>query len=186
MTPIDQKLDHALLTQETPLTLYRVTSRKYADSLSGIGGALSPGRWNRKGEEAIYTSTQIGVCVLERLVHTPKTRIPTDLALMTIHLTGIWQEVDAQSFMFKRNTLHSRTSVDWVYCPSLRNAADRYALREIDGNILVFSVPSVIVPVWNVVLYPRARGFWEHVSLVSVEPFDYDPRLFPEEAAVQL
>lgn len=44
------------------------------------------------------------------------------------------------------------------------------------------AVPSVIVPVWNVVLYPQATGFWDHVSLESVDAFEFDPRLFPEDA----
>jgi hypothetical protein len=35
---------------------------------------------------------------------------------------------------------------------------------------------------WNVVLYPGAPAFWNHVHLESVEPFEFDPRLFPEEA----
>jgi hypothetical protein len=51
--------------------------------------------------------------------------------------------------------------------------------------VFAVAVPSVIVPVWNVVLYPQARGFWDHVSLESVEPFEFDPRLFPEGAPVE-
>jgi hypothetical protein len=44
------------------------------------------------------------------------------------------------------------------------------------------ALPSVIVPVWNVVFYPTRPGFWEHVRLQQMELFDYDPRLFPEDA----
>lgn len=47
------------------------------------------------------------------------------------------------------------------------------------------ALPSVIVPVWNVVLYPDAPGFWENVALESEEPFSFDPRLFPEDAPLE-
>jgi hypothetical protein len=50
-------------------------------------------------------------------------------------------------------------------------------------NPFAVAVPSVIVPVWNVVLFPQGRGFWDHVSLESVEPFEFDPRLFPDDIA---
>ncbi len=47
---------------------------------------------------------------------------------------------------------------------------------------VAMAVPSVIVPAWNVVLYPQAKGFWRHVAVESINPFDYDPRLFPPDA----
>jgi hypothetical protein len=52
------------------------------------------------------------------------------------------------------------------------------------GGIHPFAIaiPSVVVPVWNVVLYPTASGFRDHVLLESVEPFEFDPRLFPDDA----
>jgi hypothetical protein len=52
-------------------------------------------------------------------------------------------------------------------------------------NAFAVAIPSVIVPVWNVVLYPEGVGFWEHVSLISLEPFEFDPRLFPEETPIE-
>jgi len=53
------------------------------------------------------------------------------------------------------------------------------------GNPFAVAVPSVIVPAWNVVLYPKGIGFWDHVSLESLEPFEFDPRLFPENTPVE-
>lgn len=126
MTSEDLELDPAIFLSNHPLTLYRLARARYAN-LSGIGAAAAPGRWNRPGQEAIHTSTEVGVPVLERLVHTPKELIPSNLALMKIMVRG--------------------------NCP-----------------------------VWNVVLYPQARGFWEHVFVEGVEPFEFDSRLFPESA----
>lgn len=71
MTREDLQLDPELFLRQQPLTLYRLARARYAN-LSGVGAAFAPGRWNREGQEAIYTSTEVGVPVLERLVHTPK------------------------------------------------------------------------------------------------------------------
>jgi hypothetical protein len=55
----------------------------------------------------------------------------------------------------------------------------------IGNSVFAVAVPSVIVPVWNVVLFPQGRGFWDHVSLESVEPFEFDPRLSPDAISQQ-
>jgi hypothetical protein len=40
-------------------------------------------------------------------------------------------------------------------------------------------VPSVIVPEYNVVLYPRPKNFEpELVRIESIEAFEFDPRMF--------
>jgi hypothetical protein len=60
-------------------------------------------------------------------------------------------------------------------------AAGRLAkLVGFDEFPLAMAVASVIVPEWNVVLYPNHYRFWDRVKLVSVAPFAFDPRLFPE------
>jgi len=145
---------------------------------------MYPGRWNLPGEEAIYTSTEIGVCVLERLVHTPKNRMPADLALMTIKLAGDW------SRRGEGLALDQKTGSMWtIYTTLVQGQQEWPVVHGVDEELaaahVALAIPSVIVPAWNVVLYPRASGFWDHVSLGSVEPFDYDPRLFPDQTPVQ-
>lgn len=90
MTPEELQLDPKFFLANQPFLLYRLARARYAN-LSGIGAASAPGRWNRSGEEAIYTSTEMGVPVLERLVHTPKDVIPSNLALMKIRVNGNWE-----------------------------------------------------------------------------------------------
>ena len=181
MTPEDLQLDSDFFLTHQPLTLYRLARARYAN-LSGAGAAFAPGRWNRPGQEAIYTSTEMGVPVLERLVHTPKDLIPSNLAMMKIRVTGKWE-------------VHENAITDqetggclWLYrdLAEARSSFHRWP-NLFDGGLNAFAVavPSVIVPVWNVVLYPEGRGFWDHVSLESVEPFEFDPRLFPEGAAME-
>ena len=180
MTPEDRKLDPRLLEGNHPLTLYRLARAKYAN-LSGLGSAIAPGRWNDAGEEAIYTSLEIGVPVLERLVHTPKNLIPSNLALMRIQVApyGKWFRGNDFEEVKKLATGAGR----W-FCSSIKSAKRYFALRDVVPGPKPFAiaVPSVIVPVWNVILFPQQAGFWDQVTLESAEPFSFDPRLFPDEA----
>ena len=184
MTPRDLVLDPNPLFEQRPLTLFRITKFKYA-SLSGEGAAKSPGRWNARGEEAIYTGTELGTTVLERLVHTPKDRIADDLALMKLTLTGNWSIGEMFTVGRDDTDRHSALRFDrttkgrFLAIPSLE-IAEEMNLGMSTG--FAVAIPSVIVPVWNVVLFPQQPGFWEHVSIQSVEPFEFDPRLFRESA----
>jgi RES domain-containing protein len=176
LTREDLDLDPDFFLSHQPLTLYRLARARYAN-LSGIGAALAPGRWNRRGEEAIYTSTEMGVPLLERLVHTPKDLIPSNLALMKIRVSGNWAS--------HKNAIIDPTTGGclWFY-RSISEAKKAFGsspnLFAVGINPFAVAIPSVVIAVWNVVLFPRGIGFWEHVSLESVDAFDFDPRLFPE------
>lgn len=181
MTPEDVQLDSEYFLTHTPLTLYRLARARYAN-LSGAGAAFAPGRWNRLGQEAIYTSTEVGLPVLERLVHTPKDLIPSNLAMMKIRVAGSWE-------IHKNAVTDPKTGGCMWFYRDIATARDRFKsgshLFATGMNPFAVAVPSVIVPVWNVVLYPEGRGFWDHVSLESIEAFDFDPRLFPEGAKIE-
>jgi len=181
LTPEDLQLDPEFFLSHQPLILYRLARARYAN-LSGIGAAFAPGRWNRLGREALYTSTEVGVPVLERLAHTPKELIPSNLALMRIRISGDWGIMPG---WFRDR----QTGADfWIY-RDLASATRKFNdFQDAWGGVsrpFAVAMPSVIVPVWNVVLYPDAPGFWDHVSLESVEAFEFDPRLFPENAMAE-
>ncbi len=180
MTPPHRQLDPSVLFRAKPLELYRLAKAKYAD-LSGLGAWKYGGRWNSLGEEAIYTSVEQALTVAERLVHTPKNLIPSNLVLMKIHLSGTWEE-------FEGTWKDTQTGGSIRVLRSLHQAEDFFASRHqgaLRAQPFAIAVPSVILPVWNIVLYPQQLGFWDHVSLESVEPFTFDRRLFPEEAQLE-
>ena len=182
MTPEDRALDADFFLTQQPLTLFRLARARYAN-LSGLGAASAAGRWNRLGQEAIYTSTEMGIPVLERLAHTPKDLMPSNLALMKIKVSGEWQRGSG-------NTLVDPRTGGCMRIYSTLSQADEWhrkkhpELRGVQGDFAI-AVPSIIVPVWNVVLYPKAMAFWEHVSLESIEAFEFDPRLFPENTPLE-
>lgn len=177
MTSNDYRLDPSAFSETSRLSLFRISKTEYAN-LSGVGAAIYPGRWNRFDQEAIYTSTEIGVPVLERLVHTPKASIPTNLSMMHIVLHGNWTfaAFDDTAAMIDEGTGGTVLLFD-----TLRAALAAFdKLAPFEEQPLAVALPSVIVPVWNFVLYPEGRAFWNHVELRSLSPFTFDARLFPE------
>ena len=167
-----------MLLNGIPLVLYRLARAKYAN-LSGVGAARYPGRWNVADQEAIYTSTNQSTTILERLVHTSKTMIPSDYSLMKKALTGDW--------VLSANKLVEKQSKATIQLyRSLLEARDVEAgvISTLSGGVRPFAVavPSVVDAQWNIVLYPEAKGFYRHVTLLAIEPFQFDPRLFPEDA----
>ena len=174
MTRKDQELDLKELSRRAPLVLYRLCRAEYAN-LTGQGAARYGGRWNRIGEGAIYTSADMATPVLELLAHTAKDTIPGNLAMMTIHLSGSWSEGSAPGPKFGSGQKKAYTSL---------NQAQKHLTYDLSLPFAA-AVPSVILPVWNVVLFPERPGFFQHVSLQSVQPFSLDPRLFPEDAIAE-
>ena len=161
MTPVDRWLGPERLSGNSQ-DLFRLTTRKYAE-LTGKVAALSPGRWNRHGEEAIYTSLDMATTVLERLAHTPKQKIPSNLAMMRIQFAGSWAH-------FGEVLTDEATGATRIMLPSLDAARRAFA----NPSHPVFqccavALPSIILPVWNVVLYPQRIGFWTHTTLASTE-----------------
>jgi uncharacterized protein YjbI with pentapeptide repeats len=78
LTREDLSLDISLFLDRGPVLLFRIARSRYAN-LTGVGAASAPGRGNIRGQEAIYTSREVGVPVLERLVHTPKDLLATTM-----------------------------------------------------------------------------------------------------------
>jgi len=67
------------------MLLYRITGSKYAADLSGIGAAITGGRWNKKGTAVLYTGESIEIALLETIVHAPPMLVPK-LDLLTIEI----------------------------------------------------------------------------------------------------
>jgi RES domain-containing protein len=158
--------------------LFRLARKKHAN-LSGIGASLEPGRWNLKGQEAIYTSLNSSTTLLERFVHTPKDQIPTNLAKMTIRLAGKWQ--------LSGGVLVNDRSDAVIHVFESLQVAETGVWPVLHGITvpLGVAVPSVLDPQWNVILYPRSSFFSTHVELERVAPFRYDRRMFPEKATTK-
>lgn len=178
MTPLDRELDPQVFLASQSLLLYRLARTKYAN-LSGDGAAAEPGRWNRLGEQTIYTSVDPATPVLERLKHADKRFIPRNLSMMTIRLAGKWVR---RSW----GLIDETTGGKVLILRTLREAGRVFtSIAHLPGSgahPFAVALPSILAPAWNVVLYPSETAFWKHVTLVDVEPYVYESELFPDDA----
>jgi RES domain-containing protein len=148
---------------------------------------MFPGRWNHKGQRVIYTSLSLSTAVLETLAHLDKTEIPDNYVKMEIEISfpPPSEETAASSRLHLRKT----STTPWQRFMSVHQSIaaaqadlDTYKIHRERFEIARL-IPSVIVPEYNVVLNPASKFFQRLVKLVSVEPFEFDPRLFPERAS---
>lgn len=151
-----------VLDLNKPLTLYRLCRTSYAD-LSGFGAAMFPGRWNRRGQRAVYTSLTRALALAEILAHLPNNAIPRDYSLVTLNLKSNPHVVMCRTL---------RSAQQWI-----QQAAN--SLFEDARDPIALITPSVIVPEYNIVLYPRPVNFEPQlVEITDIEPYNFDERHF--------
>jgi RES domain-containing protein len=140
--------------------LWRLCRAIYAD-LSGVGGLRGQGRWNLTGHRVVYTSATLSLSVLERRVHT-RVR-PRDEIAMQIELPESCVEfVTGLTPACRTDTNYTRSlGTEWL----------------VSRRSLALAVPSVLVPELNYLLNPLHSDI-HRATIVSVEPYEYDLRLF--------
>lgn len=150
------------------MKLYRITDCNFITNLSGLGAALSGGRWNSKGVFLLYTSQNISLSQLETLKHYELTRR---------HITGkclVVLNVPALS-------IFTITSADlekgWRNDPApkyLQQIGDFFYLQ---NRYLILKVPSAINPKeYNYLINTHHKDF-SKIKIVSTEPIEIDRRL---------
>jgi RES domain-containing protein len=146
-------------------TCFRLHKSRYrADD--GTGASLHSGRWNLKGQQAIYTAASVALAALEILVHAAEipdsyiatsVRIPKGVKITTIALEDLpegWDALESKA---------ASQSVGSTWIKEQRSA--------------VLSVPSTIVPMErNYVLNPQHPDFGR-IEFGAAVPFRFDPRL---------
>jgi RES domain-containing protein len=145
------------------MELWRLCRRPYAD-LSGEGARIFGGRWNSPGRPVLYLAEHPALAALEVRVHLdlPFELLPDDFALMRVLLPDGLITAAAEP---RSGTVAAGDA--WLA------EARSVALR----------VPSVLLPyAWNVLLNPRHTDV-TRVSIGSIEPFQFDPRLWEPLAA---
>ncbi|SDG08015.1 RES family NAD+ phosphorylase [Epilithonimonas hungarica] len=148
------------------MIVYRLSKEIYASDLSGKGAEIAGGRWNSKGNAALYTAQSIALCVTEIAVHIPLGILPRDYCLVHIEIP------DVDLFEPKR------LPKDWNTFPhpdSTQKIGDKF-LKE--NKFLIMKVPSAAVQgEFNYVINPRNIGSSE-IKVKKIEKFTFDDRLF--------
>jgi len=150
------------------MIVYRLSKANYAKTLSGFGAEKWGGRWNSQGIPMVYTSQSRALCTAEIAVHTPMGIIPDDYVLITLIIPG-------HSLLTPPLVTLPK---DWKAIPpaqSTRRLGDQFIK---DNKFLTMKVPSVIVQgEYNFLINPRHPRI-KDVVVESIEPFEFDTRLF--------
>lgn len=151
------------------MRVYRLSKSKFSRDLTGKGAELAGGQWNSKGKALLYTSQSRALCTSEIAVHTPLGNIPTDYELVEISIPD--------GVMLKEIEIKDLPD-DWKSIPHAHSTQEIGNQFILDNEFLIFKVPSVIVPGdFNFLINPAHQKFTE-VEITSIDPFEFDARLF--------
>ena len=150
------------------MIVYRLNKSYYSEKLTGDGAAKSGGRWNNKGIIIIYTAQSRALCMVEIAVHTPIGIIPKEYVLMSIQLP------DSSIYVQELKSLPS----NWKSFPHIAGTKQLGDSFINDARYLILKVPSAVVQgEFNYLINPKHKDF-NKVKIISVQPFDFDQRLF--------
>lgn len=151
------------------MIVFRLSKGRHASDLSGRGAELAGGRWNSKGVPIVYTSESIALCTVEVAVHMPLGIVPMDYELISIKIPASvnMHEVKEESLL-----------QDWKSFPHTNATQEIGDLFVHAGSAAVLKVPSATVQGnCNYLLNPRHRDFHK-ITIIAIEPFEFDKRLF--------
>ena len=151
------------------MIVFRLSKSKYSKDLSGAGAEKTGGRWNSKGKALIYTSASRALCVTEIAVHTPLGIVPKDYELISLELP------DASGILEIKTADLPHNWKSFPHPNSTQAFGDSFITS---GKHLVLKVPSAVVQGdFNYLINPRHPDS-PKVKVISIEPFQFDERLF--------
>lgn len=148
------------------MKIYRISKCRFINDLSGTGAALYGGRWNSKGNYALYTAETPSLALLESVVHI--SNIPaTSYCMITLEIP------DTKITEIKIDALPK----NWQQQPppdALKKFGDRFIA---ESKFLALKIPSVIIPEEsNYLINPKHTDF-KKIKLLSNRPISIDERL---------
>jgi RES domain-containing protein len=151
------------------MKFYRLCKQEYINDLSGQGAEINSGRWNNKGNPALYTAASRALAVLEVAVHVPFGIIPTNYYMVTIEI--------AEELSITKIEIPDLPD-NWNRNPIVK--ATQYIGDDFlkDNEHLILQVPSATVSGdYNYIINPRHPDF-KMLKITFTEPFEFDSRLF--------
>ena len=153
-----------------PLLAWRIDTRAHADTWdSGIGAELFGGRWNPKGQRAVYCSLDPATCIVEAAVHRGFAVLDTQPHVLTC------LQLDADGVVVVQPG--SLPNPAWLHggVPSAGQQQFGAGLLAAHGMVVLPSAVSKLS--WNLVFAPgAAAGRWR---LLHQQPLVLDTRLNP-------
>jgi len=139
------------------------------EDLNGVGGLYVEGRWNTKGMQVVYTSSNIALCVLETIVHLKANSLPLNRYLVKIQVPDeLWEQ---------RRVIDDFQVPQWSSIPH-----STYSQEYGDGWLrqrteLLLEVPSAIVHEESNILINPMHPDLNQLQAKQVRLFTYDPRI---------
>ncbi len=149
------------------MIVYRISSRKYADDLTGEGARLHGGRWNHKLTPCLYTAATRALAILEYSVNVNIDDIPRALSIASIEIpdTGILKLDQAQ------------LPGDWQHAPAPSSTKDFVTALLNQNQYLTIRTSSVVIPEeHNYLVNPLHPGM-RKVRIVEIKDCVYDLRI---------
>lgn len=150
------------------MIVYRLTTRKYANDLSGTGASIFGYRWNSKGIHVIYTASSRALAMAEVWVHLPVGLTPVDYVML---------EIDIPSLITIDSIDTSRLSSDWNDFPHRDETKELGDEFFCSGSGCVLKVPSAVVKGdYNFLINPKHSDM-KFIKIVGIMEFPFDKRM---------
>ncbi len=147
------------------MILYRISNVLYSQDLSGKGASLFGGRWNSKGNAALYLSSHISLALLEILVnYTYEQLIQTQFEIIELEIK------QDKPFEICPELLEN-----WRYLPNYsKTIGDQFLL---ENKKIMLKIPSAIIDLeYNYLVNPIHIDF-KKIKIKHKHPLQLDNRL---------
>jgi len=151
------------------MQVYRLSRKKYASELSGIGASKSGNRWNSKGTEIIYCANSRALAMAEVSVHLSLINVPKDFVMLEINIP---KSIAIQ--ILNEKELPENWN-DFPHTYKTRKLGDTFIYS---NENCILKVPSAVVKGdYNYLINPRHRNF-KKINILNFYEFPFDKRLF--------
>lgn len=147
------------------MIIFRLTTGKYANDISGTGAKIYGGRWNPVGLSGLYTSQYISLAILEILVRATKTTSPESYTLTSLEIP------DRGVYQIQLKKLKNNWKTDLKYTQGIGEDF-------LNANqSLCLQVPSAIVTQESNFLLNPLHPDFKKVKIIASELLEMDKRL---------
>ena len=148
------------------MIVYRITPSEHASDITGLGAAMTGGRWNKVGTPVLYTGENKEIALLEIIVHLPPSIIPNlDILIIEIPDDSIKE--------IKKDKLPK----NWVNYPAptiLSEIVEQWVKKK---ESIVLKVPSCIIhSTYNFIL-SCVHPDYSRIKILEHKDFHFDSRL---------
>jgi RES domain-containing protein len=151
------------------MELFRLSTKKWSETLTGKGAAIKGGRWNSPGTEIVYCAASRSLAMAEVAVHFTLSTLPDDYMMVTIYAP------DSTSVkMIQERDLPN----DWNAYPHIAGTKAFGDDFISENKYCLLKVPSAVTKGdYNMLINPFHPEF-QNITIIHSEPFPFDHRLF--------